>query len=323
MTGRYTSQFPKIGPITPLFFIPTAITIGAFVVAPSSTAFFAYLTIAVLVGEIVVKITKTHSLGALMRRIISSLLMGLFGRGMKSTPVSWRRRHFPTIVITLFSSSLFIASPDVSAEFNVTDSLRWDRDLRAGSVGMTEDDAISVSCNQCPLKIGLRQLLPTDFNLLIDDSVFAGKEVSYSPGTPWGKILYDLAVENDLAVEIHKHGNRVIVENSPSNRGTVDVVSLEQRKASFYDTKSWELIPGDSLHQSLERWAASEGWEIIYEVDDVAIDVPAVFDGNLIEAVTTLFASYRASGRFMRVQPQYSTANNTIRIAHEQQGAGQ
>lgn len=317
MSGRYTSQFPKIGFISPLFLLPLAGMVPA-LMFKASVAPFIYAAMAVVALEILVKVRKAHSLGGLMRRTISIMLMGIFGRGMKSTPVSWRRRHFPHFV-ALFAFVMSLSHPPVVwAEYDVTDSLRWDRDLRAGSIGMSEDDVVSISCQDCPLKLGLTELIPTDFNVLIDDDVSINDNISYNPGRPWGSILNDIARDNDLSIEIHRHGNRVIVENSPTNRGAVNIVSMEPRKSSFYDTKTWELIPGDTLDESLKRWARSEGWNVIFEVNDVAIDVPAVFEGNLIEAINSVFASYRASGRYVRVQPQYSHANNVILIQHQQ-----
>jgi hypothetical protein len=170
-------------------------------------------------------------------------------------------------------------------------------------------------CNACPIKIGLDTIIPDDFSVFVGADV-KGKSISYTGSRPWGQILQELAENNDLDVEVMRHRNRVIVSKAPSRRGRVVVTSLDATSKGFFDTKTWELIPGDTLEKTLNRWASVEGWHVIYKLEnDITIEVPAVFSGNLIEAVNQVLKSYKEIGIFTRVNMDYSHVNNTIKIS--------
>ena len=140
--------------------------------------------------------------------------------------------------------------------------------------------------------------------------------VSFSAGKPWGTTLSLIANEYDLQIDVYKFKRRVIVEKSPENRGNVAVIDIDPASNGLRGNKIFELIPGETLSASLNRWAKSEGWSLIYGLDnDLRIDVYASFEGNLLESVEHCLSAYKASGILTRVNMTYSYANKSIKVS--------
>lgn len=309
MQGRYTSVFPRIFKISPI--APVIMLINIMI----KINFIWWLCLALIVAEVGARaILKMPPLMAI-RKITRGLVSIMFYSGLKTTPVIWNKKHWPMGLFALFMAFSMLPN-SAMADYKVTDSMRWDRAWAAGSIGMNKEDIVEVVCRDCPLKVGLEMLLPKDFTVLFDESVDRKKKVNFSGGQPWGLILNDVAINNDLSIEVMRHKSRVIIENSPKNQGQVAVNNVQVVKQGFYDTKTWELIPNDTLKSSLENWVRQEGWSLIYELDtDIYIDVYASFTGNLVEAVQLALEAYKSVGVLSRVTMSYSHSNTTIKIS--------
>ncbi len=316
MRGRYTAAFPllfKISPLGPViaFFSLPLPGLWGLGIAATIAAFE-------LFSRVILQMPPSMALRKISRGIVSMILYP----GLKATPTIWNRRHWPLVVLITMVS---ISMPSESwAQYNVTDSMRWDREWSAGAVGVNQSDVLEAMCNGCPLDIALKQILPPDFTPFISDDVNAKVKVDFVAGKPWGIVLSNVAQAHDLKIEVMRHNQRVIVEKAVKNQGGVSVVSLLPQRKGFYDTKQWELIPGDTLKDSFERWAKSEGWDVLYELDEnIHIDVYASFNGNLIEAVQQTLEAYKAVGVLSRVTMKYSHANTVIKISLAAEGADQ
>src|SRR5690606_1633841 len=104
-----------------------------------------------------------------IRKISRGIINMLFYSGLKATPVIWSRRHWPLVVMLAIFG---IGSPqDSFAQYQVTDSMRWDREWSSGAVGVSQADVLEAMCRDCPLDIAMKQILPTDFNFFIADEV--------------------------------------------------------------------------------------------------------------------------------------------------------
>jgi hypothetical protein len=269
----------------------------------------------IMLFELLAKLFFRMKTSMLIRKLTRSLISTIFGNQLTGTPPSWKRKHWPNAIVLLFLAGTFQTS-DSFAQYTVTDSLRWDRQWQGGALGLGEEDVLAAICNRCPLSLAMKQILPKGFTPYIADDVDKNIKVNFVAGRRWGTLLNDLATANDLDIELHKNGLRAIIDNSPKNRGRVSVVALAPKQESFFETKKWELIPGDTLKVSLERWASREGWSIIYDLsDDIYIDVHASFKGSLLEAVEQVLEAYRLGGILARVEMKYSYANTAIRIS--------
>lgn len=307
MKGRYSSLFPNVLSFTP--FIPILGFINLFV-RSNELWFFILILFGVELMLKALKMNFTMCLRYFSRGVVSLI----FGRGVGGTPAQWRRKHWP-MPLMLIGLMFIIPVEDAQSEYTVTDSTRWEREWRSGLIGMSDMDILNAMCNDCSLELAMSQVLPSVFTPFISPDV-KDTRVSFTAGRPWGMVLGDIARSNDLKIEIMKHGNRVLVEPTASNKGVVSVTSLSPRKESFYGSKNWELIPGDTLKESFERWARSEGWTILFNLDsDIRIEPYAKFQGNLLEAVEKALNAYRASGVLSRVHMTYSHENNAIRIS--------
>lgn len=278
-----------------------------------------YIAVGVIAIELVAKYILRMTFGMFVRKTLRGIVAFFFGAGIRSNPVSWNRHHLALVlsVITIAASQPMSAE----AAFTATDSVKYDRTWRSGMIGQRPEDTIEAMCNGCPLSIGLKTAIPADFVVMIADEL-KNKKISFTGSRPWGQIIQDVAAQNDLRIEILRHGNKVLVEKSAPNRGEVIVTALMAKSETFFESKRWELIPGDSLKDSLTRWAKSEGWNLVYLLDnDLKIDVPAVFQGNLLEAVEQVLKSYKEMGILTRVEMIYTYANNTISISLGSGGA--
>ncbi len=304
--GRYTALSPNIfgfSPVAPILIVAD-LFIKEWFVLGIAIAFFMFEVIAKLSGM---------TIGMMARYLTRGMCSVFFGKGIHSTPLAWKRNH---VVAATGLAVLILFNPQqAEAVLTVTDSMAYDRTWQTGMIGQRSDDVIEAMCDGCPLKLGLESVVPADFDVFISGSLKPLK-ISFTGSRPWGQILQELAENNDLDVEVMRHGHRVIVSKAPKNRGRVVVTTLNAKSEGFYRTKTWELIPGDTLRQSLERWASVEGWHVLYLLEnDITIDVPAVFEGNLLEAVERVLASYKGVGILSRVSMDYSNLNNTIRIS--------
>lgn len=320
MRGRHTAGFPKfkiISPIAPVMFF---LTMPLIVIGVSPKVIF-LISGSVLIAELFSRIFLGMPPVMAFRRIMRGIVGMLIFKGLKNSPVSWNKRHWPMSILLVLV--MFSAANDSYAQFRVTDSMRWDREWSQGAVGTGPESIIEAFCRDCPLDIALSQILPKDFNYFVSREI-GSKKINFTGAKPWGIILSDVAVANDLKVEIMRHNNRVLVENAPKNQGGVSVVALLPNRQGFFENKSWELIPGDTLKASLERWAASEGWSVIYGLEtDVNIDVYAKFSGNLFEAIKQMLEAYRSVGLLSRVTMRYSHANTAIRISLASDGVSE
>lgn len=312
MRGRYTSIEAKIGPVSPfgpLVFI-AAMPLYKIVWFYPQIAALAWMLL-----EIVASSLFNMKLGMLVRKFMRGFISMFYTNKISATPYAWSRRHWPPLAIA-FMLGLSVFPQKSIAEYAVTDSVRWDRDWETGAIGLRPEDVIEALCNGCPLDMALATVIPKDFALNINSKINPKKyKINFVAGRPWGMILQDIATNNDLSIEVMKHGSRVIIDEAPKNRGVVSVVSLSAKRDGFHDSKSWELIPGDTLKTSLERWVSREGWSLVFDVDpDVAIDVYARYEGNLIDAVESVMQSYKAVGVLTRAVVNYSYANNVIKV---------
>jgi virulence-associated protein VagC len=310
MRGRFTAMFPSVFGVSP--FIPILGFINLFI-RINELWFFILLLIGVEMMLKALKMNFTMCLRLFTRGVVSLV----FGGGVSGMPVQWKRRHWPLPLLLL---AFTLPSNEVYSEFTITDSSRWEREWRSGLIGMSDVDILDAMCNDCPLDLALTQILPPIFTPFVSPST-ENIKVSFTAGRPWGMVLSDLASENNLSIEIMKSGNRVVIEPSPKNRGAVTVTSLLAKKESFYGSKTWELIPGDTLKESFERWARSENWTVLFKLDrDIRIDPYAKFQGNLLQAIEDALSAYRASGVLSRVHMTYSHDNNAIRISLSEDG---
>ena len=306
LDGRYTAFSPNIfgfSPIAPILIIAD-LFIKEWFILIIAVAFFVFEGIAKLAGM---------SIGMMSRYLTRGVFSVFFGRGIHSTPLAWKRNH--VVVASGLAIMLSLTPHHAEAVLTVTDSMAYDRTWQTGMIGQRSDDVIEAMCDGCPLKLGLESIIPADFDVFISGSLKPMK-ISFTGSRPWGQILHEMAENNDLDIEVMRHGHRVIVSKSAKNRGRVVVTTLNAKSKGFYQTKSWELIPGDTLRQSLTRWASVEGWHVLYLLEnDITIDVTAVFEGNLLEAMKLVLESYKGVGILSRVSMDYSHLNNTVRIS--------
>lgn len=312
MKGRHTATWPKIWIFSPVSFIFFVLAATTWVPLPKVAGFLVKAGGVVMVIELISKLFK---MGVLMlhRKFSRASLSFIYGKGIHGTPTRWNRKHWPGVFLFLT-----LCSFNSNADYTVTDSMRYDREWRNGSIGTSKEDVIEAMCRECSLSMALSILVPKDFTVYIDERIEGAKKhkINFIAGRPWGLILQEIASQNDLSIEIMKHKKRLIVDPSPKKKGSVSIVSLEPRSEGFYQNKSFELIPGDKLKETLERWAASEGWTVVYALEkDFTIENHARFNGNLIEVVRNLMEAYKADGTLSRVNMFYSHANNTIKIA--------
>ena len=319
MKSRYTALKARLFVFSPVSFV---LFIVALIVAAASKDLALKLVgagIAVMAVEAMAAMIKMD-VAMMVRRYARGMVSIFIRNAITSAPTRWHRKRFPQGAVLLFLA-LGASSNDSFADYTVTDSMRYDREWRAGTIGMGREDVVEVLCNRCDLKLALKNLLPDDFTVYVapDFNVPAG--ISYSGGKPWGSILQRVAEENDLRIEIMRHKQRVVVDPAPQNKGSVSVVSLFPKSDGFYATKTFELIPGDTLKTSFTRWAASEGWDVIYQLEnDLTIENHAAFSGNLIQAMQAALQAYKASGKLARVQLDYSHANDVVRISLDSKG---
>lgn len=304
MKGRNTSLFPTIFGITPIspIILLSNILIKEMLVI--------YVVTGILMVELIAKIVFKMTVMMMIRKLTRSMASFIYGAQLSGVPNKWKRKHWPYALCLVFVT---LQADNSFAQFTITDSLRWDREWQSGSLGLSDADTLKATCRKCPLSLALKQLLPKEFTPYISEDVDKDIKINFISGRPWGMVLKDIATEHELEIELHKNGLRAIVDKSPSKRGRVSMVTLAPKKESFFETKTWELIPGDKLRASLERWAKKENWDVIYSLsDNLYIDVYAKFEGNLLEAIESLLAAYRQRGLLTRAKMTYSHANSTI-----------
>lgn len=79
---------------------------------------------------------------------------------------------------------------------------------------------------------------------------------------------------------------------------------------------TWAVISGETLESTLKRWAAKEGWSVIWdieEVDSLEMMANATFKGSLQEAAEALGASLAQSGE--KLVMTFHGGNKVLRVS--------
>lgn len=307
---KFTSQFPGfwkytvVSPVLVFFALPAGVVGLHQPLLITALILFIAETISILMGI---------KLKMLFRLLKSSPALFLNGKNLSSMPVRWKREHSPFFVL-LFAIS-FAPFDDAVAAYDITDSVRYERDWSRNEVGSTTADVVEASCDGCSISLAVENIIPADFQVMIDSNVGDDLEIDFSGKKPWGILLNELAQENGLHVELVRYKHLILISKANNKDAGISYVNLIGEKSNFYETKSFEVIAGDTLADTLIRWGNREEWNIVNQLkNNIVIRTPARFQGNLLEAVEDLINSFKVRGRLSRVEVSYSIANRTLLI---------
>lgn len=253
----------------------------------------------------------------------------LFGR-MKNLIFKSSYRAYPTDfyssessylpVVALFVVFGLAGTDQAVADYQLVDSLSYDREITQNTVGSQPSDMVNGFCEGCPLEVAIKQIVPSSLVLLWAENVNKALPVSWQGPAVWGTMLQEMAINYDLYIIVRPQDatgrNSVEVSMAPKGRGAF--ISESARSASLYgeSTSVYELRVGENLPDNLNEWAARQGKRVAWELDRrPIIDFNARFNGNLIDSIEQVLSAYRARGQMteVRVIPM---SNNVIVITN-------
>jgi hypothetical protein len=306
---KFTSQFPGfwkytvVSPVLVFFALPAGVIGVHQPLLIAAGLLFLAETIALIMGI---------KLKMLFRLILSSPAVFLNGKNLSSIPVNWKRQHNPFMMMFFCSSLFFSSLPE--AAYDVTDSLRYERDWSRNEIGSSLNDVIEATCDGCPISLALENVIPNNFKVMIDSGI-EDLKVDYADKKPWGVMLNEIANKHDLHIELIRYKHLILVSKSDGDNAGISYVNLVGEKSNFYETKSFEVIVGDSLAETLDRWAQREEWEVVNRLGkNIIMQTSGRFEGNLLEAVKSLIKSFKDRGRLSRVEVNYSVENRVLLI---------
>lgn len=92
-------------------------------------------------------------------------------------------------------------------------------------------------------------------------------------------------------------------------------IDIKKRPVSA-PVATWSVVSGETLEVALKRWAAQEGWSVIWdieEIDSLEMQANATFKGTLQEAAEALGTSLAQSGE--KLVMQFHGGNKVLRVS--------
>lgn len=314
MKSRYTSHFPKIWKFTVVPFVLSFVSLplGAMEMGLWKVTLTMAITLALIE---LVGILLNMPLSMLFRKGINTLreIISASG-GTLATPISWKKKYGPFVLLLICISS-------ARADYNVADSMMFERQWSKNHVGLESADKIKASCDDCPLPLALEQVIPDIFNVSINSDIDENIEINFDGDKPWGEFLLDIVREGSLTAEMIRYNNMIII--SPA-KGPDDVgvfyTNLAGANSAYYETKTFMINKGEYFKEAMARWGKREDWTLVVDIDDdIRFRTSARFEGTLEEAVYQLFYAMKKQGMLASSYIESSPLNTTIIISQKKE----
>jgi hypothetical protein len=315
MRSRYTSNFPKLWKFTVVPFVILFFTIP--IGALDGPMWKVSLSAAIILALIeLIGIFLKMPLSMLLRAGLKTFRKYAANtRGTLATPVNWRKKHGPFVMVSILLSTI------ANADYNVADSMMFERQWSKNHVGMEAADKVRASCDECPLGLALENVVPDLFNVSIDSTISEDIEISFNGEKPWGEFLQDIVREASLSAEMIRYNNMIVISKAggPGDVG-IFYTNLAGANSAYYETKTFRINKGDSFKSAMKRWAKREKWDIIVDIDnDINFSTSSRFEGTLEEAVYQLFSAMKKQGMLSSSHIATSPLNTTILISDKKE----
>lgn len=155
-----------------------------------------------------------------------------------------------------------------------------------------------------PLFVALENLVPGHWNVHVDEAV-ENESVSWEGGESWSQTL--------AAIDEQNEGVSIIVNREEDAVGAAADEALADHYA--HETPQiWEVKPGESMVENLQRWAERAGWHV--DNSDFQYDYPiqrgARFTGTFLDAVSEFLTPFKTATQ--PVKARAHRGNQVLRL---------
>ena len=240
-------------------------------------------------------------------------------------------------VVTLSALMMSLLMSSASAELFVKDAnsfqkaapvISWLSQSGSGSASRLEGFAKEV-----PLLVALKQIVPKGWKARKKQGVDVNQVVSWQGGDSWLNVLDRMATAHHIKMEINWGSQEIVLlestapalvgssgnalsilseDSTPaqaSNRLTTDDEPQPQHRG-----QTWTVIPGKTLRQNIELWAATAGWSVKWEAANYNMVAGGNFTGEFDAVngpVAQLISKYDDAE-----YPLLATANTKNQVLH-------
>lgn len=188
----------------------------------------------------------------------------------------------------------------VSSKLNKSEDLFGDADAnKIVQLGVAPEKLTFIKgyANNVTLITALKQIVPSGWHAKKSGDIDTGLNVSWKGGKNWVAILQDLANQGSFNAKIDWDNKVVTVMTADSDSNTKQVVKQH--------VKVWELKGGKTVRDSIESWAAADGYTVSWAAVDYDVPASVSFVGNLDDE----------NGPLARVTEAYKNSDQPIVIS--------